>query len=112
MLINKKDEELAFQLILSTSVIPVARYLAPLCHETWYSDDALVKITNVPVLFLSGRKDEIIPCSHMDELYRICRAPVKIWREFANGTHNESIVQPGYFANIADFVNEYILKSE
>ena len=93
-------------------MIPAAKYLAPLCHQTWFSDAALVKISSVPALFLSGRKDEIVPFSHMDELYRICRAPIKVWREFADGTHNESVVQPGYFNNIVDFVNEYVLKPQ
>lgn len=97
---------------LVTSVVPIARYLAPLCHQTWFSDEALAKITDTPVLFLSGRKDEIIPCTHMDELYRNCRTPVKVWREFPNGTHNETVAQPNYFVNIADFIKEYVLKEE
>lgn len=43
------------------SVIPPAKYLALLCHQLWPSDDIIPSITEVPVLFLSGLKDEIVP---------------------------------------------------
>lgn len=40
--------------------MPPARYLTPLCHQLWTSEDLMPKI-DVPVLFLSGEKDEIVP---------------------------------------------------
>jgi hypothetical protein len=43
------------------SVFPPARYLARLCHQNWSSEDVLPKIEDVPILFLSGLKDEIVP---------------------------------------------------
>ncbi|KAI9840596.1 MAG: hypothetical protein M1838_004000, partial [Thelocarpon superellum] len=87
-------------------VFPPARYLARLCHQTWASETVLPSITDVPVLFLSGLRDEIVPPSHMKQLYDMCRAKTKIWRDFPNGTHNESILEPGFFPAIADFVDE------
>ncbi|CAK41522.1 uncharacterized protein An13g01220 [Aspergillus niger] len=42
-------------------VFPPARYLARFCHQYWTSEDILPKITQVPILFLSGLKDEIVP---------------------------------------------------
>ena len=42
-------------------VFPPARYLARLCHQYWTSEEVLPKITKVPILFLSGLKDEIVP---------------------------------------------------
>ncbi|KAG8525256.1 uncharacterized protein KY384_008900 [Bacidia gigantensis] len=44
-----------------SSALPPAKYLAPLCHQTWKSEEYIPKIRNVPILFLSGLKDEIIP---------------------------------------------------
>lgn len=41
--------------------VPIARYLAPLCHEYWRSEDLIPQITDVPILFLSGMRDEIVP---------------------------------------------------
>jgi len=43
------------------SVLPPARYLARLCHQQWASEDVIPKIENVPILFLSGLKDELVP---------------------------------------------------
>lgn len=43
------------------SVMPLAKYLTPLCHEYWKSEEALPKITDIPILFLSGLQDEIVP---------------------------------------------------
>ena len=43
------------------SAFPPAKYLTRLCHQIWPSEDVLPKITDVPVLFLSGLKDEIVP---------------------------------------------------
>lgn len=42
-------------------VFPPARYLARFCHQYWTSEEILPKITKVPILFLSGLKDEIVP---------------------------------------------------
>jgi hypothetical protein len=46
---------------MSRSVIPPARYLAYLCHQVWASDTYLPSITEVPILFISGLLDEIVP---------------------------------------------------
>jgi hypothetical protein len=43
------------------SAFPPAKYLAPLCHEIWPSEDTILQITGIPMLFLSGLQDEIVP---------------------------------------------------
>jgi len=43
------------------SAVPVAKWLTPFCHEYWRSELMLPKITSVPILFLSGLQDEIVP---------------------------------------------------
>ena len=43
------------------SAFPPARFLAPLCHQVWPSEETLPKVTDVPILFISGLKDEIVP---------------------------------------------------
>ncbi|KAI9892839.1 MAG: hypothetical protein M1814_000998 [Vezdaea aestivalis] len=94
---------------LIPSVMPPAKYLARLCHEIWASDTYLPLITDTPILFLSGRRDEIIPPSHMDQLYEICKSRSKIWRPLPNGTHNETIIEPGYFDAFAEFLKDHVL---
>ena len=46
---------------LIPSVLPPARFLAMLCHQVWPSDVVLPTIKDIPILFLSGLRDEIVP---------------------------------------------------
>ena len=46
---------------LIPSVIPPAKYVSYLCHQLWPSESIIPSITEVPVLFLSGLRDEIVP---------------------------------------------------
>ncbi|MCJ1371746.1 hypothetical protein MMC20_002965 [Loxospora ochrophaea] len=89
-------------------VFPPAKFIAPLCHQYWISEVTLPKITKIPILFISGLKDEIVPPSHMKELYSLCRAETKIWKEIPNGSHNDSVVEPHYFEYIVNFIGEYV----
>jgi hypothetical protein len=41
--------------------MPPAKYLALLCHQIWPSETIIPSITEVPVLFLSGLRDEMVP---------------------------------------------------
>ncbi|GAO13926.1 hypothetical protein UVI_02034830 [Ustilaginoidea virens] len=91
---------------LIPSVIPPAKYLTMLCHQVWPSDSTLPSIHKVPVLFLSGLQDEIVPPSHMRQLYELCNAPGKRWKPLPGGDHNSSVLEEGYFEAIADFVAE------
>ncbi|KAF2456658.1 BEM46 family protein-like protein [Lineolata rhizophorae] len=95
---------------LIPSAFPPARYLAPLCHQIWPSEEFMPQIDGIPVLFLSGLQDEIVPPSHMKQLYRICHSEPKIWRDFKDGTHNDTVAQPLYFNHIDDFIREHVLK--
>lgn len=84
---------------------PPAKYLARLCHQFWASEETLPKITaKIPILFLSGLKDEIVPASMMRTLYEICNVKTKVWRTFENGSHNATVAEPGYFDAIWEFL--------
>ncbi|RYC65364.1 hypothetical protein CHU98_g793 [Xylaria longipes] len=90
---------------LIPSVIPPARYLTMLCHQIWPSESILPSITEVPILFLSGLQDEIVPPAHMRRLYEVTTTPTKIWKPLPGGDHNSSVLEEGYFEAIADFVS-------
>lgn len=32
-----------------------------MCHQYWNSEEVLPEITKIPILFMSGLKDEIVP---------------------------------------------------
>ncbi|KAK9452374.1 Alpha/Beta hydrolase protein [Limtongia smithiae] len=98
--------------LLVPSVLPLARYFTFLCHQIWPSEATLAKITSIPVLFLSGDKDEIVPQTHMRSLYESCKSPHKIWRQFANGTHNDTYAKDGYWTAIIDFTTDFIDKKK
>ncbi|KAK9491904.1 Alpha/Beta hydrolase protein [Lipomyces doorenjongii] len=91
-------------------VLPIAQYFTFLCHQIWPSEKFLLKIKKLPILFLSGEKDEIVPPVHMKVLYDICKSPNKVWRQFANATHNETYLKDGYWTSIIDFSNDFIVK--
>ncbi|KAH8703321.1 BEM46 family protein [Talaromyces proteolyticus] len=94
---------------LIPSVFPPARYLARLCHQYWGSEDVLPKIEKIPILFLSGLKDELVPPAHMSQLYAVCKSSTKIWRELPNGGHNDSVAEPNYFDYVKSFVIDEVL---
>ncbi|KAK5113889.1 hypothetical protein LTR85_010422 [Meristemomyces frigidus] len=91
------------------SVMPVARYLTPLCHEYWKSEEMIPQITDIPVLFLSGLRDEIVPPSHMKQLLRLCKAKTVVWKELPNGDHNNSVAEPGYFHHVEEFITRQVM---
>ncbi|KAJ5291834.1 hypothetical protein N7478_001085 [Penicillium angulare] len=90
-------------------LVPPARYLARFCHQTWQSEDWLPQIQKVPILFLSGLKDELVPPSHMTGLFALCQSETKIWRTLANGAHNDSVAEPGYFEHVLGFITEEVM---
>ncbi|KAG0250729.1 hypothetical protein BG011_008139 [Mortierella polycephala] len=87
-------------------VLPMISRVAFLCHQIWDSERMIQQITRLPVLFLSGRKDELVPPSHMRELHRLLDTTGKsIWCEFPDGTHNDTCLKPGYFDAIKGFLD-------
>ncbi|OQE25541.1 hypothetical protein PENSTE_c006G00381 [Penicillium steckii] len=118
---NQEEDEISGLILENTflsirklipSVFPPARYLARLCHQYWVSEDILPRISNVPILFLSGLKDEIVPPTNMTQLFSVCQSERKIWRTLPNGGHNDSVAEPGYFDHIHSFITEEVMNDE
>jgi len=55
-------------------------------------------------------KDELIPPSHMRRLYDLSNSPSKVWKEFPNGTHNDTCMAKKYFTDINAFLEEEVGK--
>ncbi|GAA5860091.1 hypothetical protein JCM8547_009175 [Rhodosporidiobolus lusitaniae] len=84
-------------------------YLTPflpyLLHQIWPSKDAIAKLPeDFPVLFLAGQRDELVEPGQMKGLFERCRSRRKEWKSFEYGTHNDTCIQPHYFAHIARFI--------
>lgn len=92
-------------------IMPAAKYLARLCHQQWNSDETLPKITRpIPILFLSGLKDEIVPPVMMKTLFDSCKTPSnRVWKQFPNGDHNATVAEPGYFDAIWSFLLQEVI---
>ena len=48
----------------------------------------------------------------MKKLFELCRADVKIWKEFPEGSHNDTIAETGYFEAIDEFVAIHVIATE
>ncbi|KAG0330968.1 hypothetical protein BG004_001878 [Podila humilis] len=86
-------------------VLPMISKLAFLCHQVWNSERMIQHITRLPVLFLSGSRDELVPPSHMRQLHQLLDTTGDVvWKEFGDGTHNDTCLKPGYFESIKSFL--------
>ncbi|KAH8548183.1 Alpha/Beta hydrolase protein [Umbelopsis sp. PMI_123] len=90
-------------------VIPALKHFIFLCHQIWPSNREILAVRKTPTLFLSGKNDELVPPLHMKKLYDICdtRGP-KYWKEFEEGTHNDTCLKPGYFEAIGEFIRDEV----
>ncbi|KAI8973132.1 alpha/beta-hydrolase [Trametes punicea] len=115
------------------AALPLLGPFAFLCHQKWDSASKIPAIpAEIPMLLLSGVRDEVIPREHMQELWKLIQQRVPGGRrtgdlegedkdvrdegvehpgarisrlvEFQRGTHNDTCVQQGYWQAVADFV--------
>ena len=88
-------------------IFPLLKRFTLLCHEIWNSEGLIGSCRpETPFLFLSGLKDEIVPPFHMRKLYETCPSTDKKIFEFPLGSHNDTIIQDGYWDIIRDFLIE------
>ncbi|GJJ12962.1 hypothetical protein Clacol_007209 [Clathrus columnatus] len=92
------------------AVIP---FLAPftfLCHQRWDNTVAIRKLpSGMALLMLSGSRDEIVPASHMKELWQYAQKTGHrhaTWMEFPSGRHNDTVVQPHYWEAVQIFIDK------
>lgn len=67
-----------------------------------------VSNAKVPVLFLHGKEDKLVPTSMAEELYSLCGAPLKRLKIFDNAGHAESIIknEDDYLKTVDDFIDD------
>jgi fermentation-respiration switch protein FrsA (DUF1100 family) len=110
--------------------LPLLSPLTFLCHQKWDSASKIPLIPkSTPILMLSGVQDEVVPRQHMQELWEIItrRQGSKVrtdgepkanasevgggrskFVEFPGGSHNDTCVQHGYWAEVAEFVTSLL----
>lgn len=81
--------------------------LVKLVQRMYMLNDEKVKTLTLPILFISGRQDKLVPPSHMDVLYDICGSRLKLREDVENGGHNDTWEMGGqnYYKKLRDFVD-------
>jgi len=93
------------------TVLPALRVFKFLNRNKW---DNLARIGSLtlPMLFLSGREDEIVPPRHMQDLYHAAsRASLRKIELFEGATHNDTWFRGGarYYGSIATFIEQVLV---
>ncbi|KAL4563764.1 hypothetical protein LXL04_027809 [Taraxacum kok-saghyz] len=84
-------------------------------RSPWNTIDVIGQIKQ-PILFLSGKRDEIVPPFHMEMLYAKAAVNNKrcMFMEFPNGMHMDTWLTGGdhYWETVETFLQENVLKNE
>uniref|UniRef100_A0A7S3J759 Alpha/beta hydrolase n=1 Tax=Euplotes harpa TaxID=151035 RepID=A0A7S3J759_9SPIT len=79
----------------------------------WPSIDRMSKLT-LPILFISGRKDMLIPSSQMDKLFKYTQhsSYLKMYK-VKNGEHNDTWTKEPevYYREVKEFMDKAIKKN-
>lgn len=87
------------------------RWLPDFCYKNQFrSIDKVPKVT-VPILFVCGLSDALIPPSMTQRLYQSCSSPMKRLVTFESGTHNETWECRGYYQSLSLFINDLVANS-
>lgn len=77
--------------------MPIATYFSFLCTEIWPSYIDILKIQDIPFLFLSSQRDELIPVKHHLESYNLAPMKSKMYAHVSKGTHNNAWTHQEYW---------------
>lgn len=81
--------------------------------NSWNSRERIKDIKNIPTLFISSRKDEVLGVSSMDELYKLCKSPGKSMYKVEEGNHNNvfTVDEVEYIKNVQNFINKVMINN-
>lgn len=87
--------------------VPIIGILPYWCFKNQFPSIKRVPKITVPVMYLSGLTDNLIPPRMMKTLFEESQnPPMKRMALFDNGTHNETWLCPGYYESILNFITE------
>lgn len=88
-------------------IFPFLSIFVLLCDDLWDSENEISKVDkNVKMLLLSASEDEIVPPTHMQELFRICPSTKKNIVIFKGSKHNDTVTFPNYWDLVWDFIRD------
>jgi len=94
---------------LVDKLMPIFGYFAFLLTHRWPSLNTITRV-RLPLLVLSGSRDEMIPTTMSQDLFDHCPAPKKELKKFPDGRHMETWICAGYFPTFAEFVHKHSAK--
>ena len=77
---------------------------AMMVSDSYDPEDVVANIAPIPVLFIHGADDEVVPCYHTKRLYEKAGDPKKLW-SIEGGRHTEAFTRFGaeYRQKVVDF---------
>eukprot|EP01125_Pyxidicula_operculata_P005506 TRINITY_DN1951_c0_g1_i2.p1 TRINITY_DN1951_c0_g1~~TRINITY_DN1951_c0_g1_i2.p1 ORF type:complete len:184 (-),score=28.81 TRINITY_DN1951_c0_g1_i2:55-606(-) len=89
-------------------MFPVLGYFKFLINNKWDSINTIKNITQIPVLFISGEQDEMVPMWMMQALYNQCGSVKKRLHSYPNGKHMDTWIDPSYTDRLGDWIQRTI----
>jgi len=84
-------------------VFPALRHFKVLSTNQWLSLQK-IKTISIPILFLCGMKDELVPSSHMERLHEYAtNSTKKAIHKYPFGAHMDTWTQPNYYRHLQEF---------
>jgi pimeloyl-ACP methyl ester carboxylesterase len=85
-----------------------------LVTNKWRNVDVLPSVTDVPLLLLASRRDEMVPFAHMERLRAAARAPSVEWLELPDSQHMDGYItnQEVYWPALRAFLTERVEKQQ
>eukprot|EP00591_Stephanopyxis_turris_P004496 CAMPEP_0195524198 /NCGR_PEP_ID=MMETSP0794_2-20130614/23899_1 /TAXON_ID=515487 /ORGANISM="Stephanopyxis turris, Strain CCMP 815" /LENGTH=391 /DNA_ID=CAMNT_0040654373 /DNA_START=88 /DNA_END=1259 /DNA_ORIENTATION=+ len=98
------------------TLMPLVAPLKGLILRIGWDSSAIAPTLSIPVLYLAGGNDQLVPHSHMKELYALSgkRSVMARMHVVPGGTHNETWLQGGnkYWQKIMAFITDAIRHGE
>ncbi|XP_064605385.1 protein ABHD13-like [Liolophura sinensis] len=86
--------------------VKIIQYLPRWAFKNKYPSLDRIKKIKVPVLFISGLSDTLIPPQMMHTLHEMCGSPFKHLATFEGGTHNETWMCQDYYHTLRTFTEQ------
>ncbi|CAF2928655.1 unnamed protein product [Rotaria sp. Silwood2] len=81
-------------------------YIPTWCYKNVFSSIKKIRHVKVPVLFISGAQDELVPPQMMQRLHEECPSSKKQLILFSDGQHNTTWLSHNYTTQIYRFLHE------
>jgi len=93
---------------LVSHLSPILSRFRRLMKNKWRSEELIAKL-RLPILFLSGRADEIVPAHMMTQLHAAAvKSVAKEMVSFPKGKHNSTCLSRGYYDAMKRFVDRIL----